>query len=857
VRGKEAEQLCGAKLAGSAIKIPYLRLDGSPLAAAGVPFARLRLLDRVDQDHLKAKYLQPQATGAHVYTPAGFRSLLEGMDRLQPPPLVVTEGEKKAEAGCKHLGGIPVLGVGGVSMWSAPAPNAPKGAKKAAKAPRELHPELTEAIQAYSAIAGEKAHVIVLFDSDGRLLDEDERSSTGNTVHYRGLARRVEKRAVAEEAIRLAAAVRKLGVYAAPAWCPTRGDGKQGLDDWILSSTGAVVADALRGVECTDEKEERAADLAEKAKTFPLTPLGVSITGEELVLHTRDDTDAIVRLPVKDISHARLAGLLGSDYVEAHYIFPGEKSDIFDKTRAVGDLVKLCEAAGRWHDVRTRGPGVWVVDGRVLVSAIEGLYDAETGEIMRGADRLVRPSERNIYGQAPAPMYFKRVDYDQQKPWVSARPLQVIPRDDASPAPELLAWLQRWSYDRASSAKALAGWIAFATVGQALPRRPGVWVYGQAGSGKTTLAKSLRHLLHGGALFCSNGASGYTAIGLRQALQDTSMPVILDEAERPTGASALTDTGQRAVNTLEASLEAFRAGYSATAGDDAGAVLTNASGTPSGDAKITESHAVWAWLSISPPGNLRQSDQERLVLISINPLVTHNAAEPDAEHASLLGQRVRAWALRNVAAMQAAVEWVRNSGEAREVVPKARSRDTWGTLAAAWGVLLHGAGWAQHTGDILDALREIAQDQATSGDGQGVVPAHERLFADLLSAQVVLEKEDDEGRMVRKTCTIGHLLALAQPLTAGRRPDEQQELLMRHGVKKLSADTVFIAGSIPALKDLAKRAGHYGVDIDVILGQHPDAQRTSTAQRQRVGGGVKCSGVILPIPESVLEGIDD
>ena len=860
LRGKEAKAVAGVDLRGEAVAIPYLRLDGTPLSVAGAPFVRLRLLDQVDQTQLKAKYIQRQASGVHIYIPAAFGGLVEKLDKAKPWPLIITEGEKKAEAGCKHLHGIPVLGIGGVAMWSAPKDEDKKrGAKRSA---RELHPELLEAIQAYKAAAGDLASVIVLLDSDGQPLPEGERSTRGDTVYYRGQHHAVEKRAVALEAIQLAAAVRKLGIPAAPFWCPPDPDdgAKRGLDDWLLDEHGDGVEEVLREIDCTSEDEEAAAEMAAKGKAFPLVPMGVSIGGEELVLHTKDDDDALVRLPVKDISHARLAGLLGTAYVQAHYMRSGENGgDVFDKTAAVNDLVGLCEAAGRWHDVRVRGPGVWLVDGRVLVSAIEGVYDIKTGKTLRGADRLVRPASRNIYGQQEAPLYFRRVDFHAQKPWVSALPLIAIPADDVSPAEDLLSLLQLWSYDRASSPKALAGWLAYATVGQALPRRPGVWVYGQAGSGKTTLADMLRHLLHGGALFCSNGASGYTAIGLRQALQDTALPVIMDEAERPTGSSSLTDTGQRAINTLESSLVTFRTGYSATAGDEAGAVLTNASGTPDGEAKIAESHAVWCWLSISPPGNLQQSDEERIVRISINPLATTSSAPPDAEKASSIGQRVRAWSLRNVSALQAAVDWVRTSAEAQDVVPKARYRDTWGTFAAAWGVLRHGKDWSLHTGDILDALREIAQDQATSGDGRGVVPTHEKLFGDLLALQLVLETEDQEGRVVRKTRTVGNLLALAQPTRPRCRPDAESELLMRYGIKKIGSDKVFFAGSLAAMRELARKAGYFGVDVDVILGQHPQAERAGAGKsiaRQVVGGGVKASGVVLPIPAEVLEQVD-
>lgn len=855
LRGKEAKAVCGADIRGEAVAIPYLDLEGEPLKVSGAPFVRLRLLDALDQTALDAKYLQRQATGAHIYVPRIFGQLVAAMDPTNPPPLLVAEGEKKAEAGCKHLGGIPVLGIGGVSMWGAPAADD----KKTGKGPREVHPELVQAIAAYRAAAGDQARVVVLFDSDGRLLEEGEQSSRGDTVRYRGVHRGVEKRAVATEAIALAAAIRKLGLRSAPAWCPASTGAKVGLDDWIQASTGPVVADALRAIDCTTLDEERTEEFAAKAKKFPLAPMGVRLSGETLVFHAVGDEDEIVELPVKEISEGRLAAMLGLAYVQTHYMRPAGEAYKFDKSAAIEDLVGLCEAAGRWHEVQTRGPGVWVVDGRVLVSALEGLHDTATGATVRGADRLVRPSERNRYNTAPTPLYFRKVKFDKELPWVSMQPLDTVPKDGSSPADDLLDWLARWSYTNSSSIKALAGWLAYSPVGQALPRRPGVWVHGQAGSGKTTLGNQLRHLLHGGALFCAKGAASYTAVGLRQATKDIAMPVILDEAEQPTGVSALTKTGQKASDTIAASLEAFRAGYSSTSGSEAGAVLTSAIGTTSGEAKVTESNVVWAWLSISPPSELRESDRERMVLVGLTPASTLSGPEPDEEAAGRLGERVRAWSIRHVHDMRAAVDWVRSSQEAQAAVPKARSRDTWGTLAAALGVLRHGSDWAVNTQYILDAMREIAEDQSTSGDGQGMRPAYERLFVDILGAQTVLETEDGDGRQVRKTRTVGELLALAVPTAERRKPDVYQEHLTRLGVKKLAQDKVFIAGSQASMRDLARKAGHFGVDIDVVLAQHPQAERAGkgkTYERQVVGGGVKVSGVVLPIPAEVQELVD-
>lgn len=95
--------------------IPYYDINGNR-----APFYRVRLFNPLPKG---ARYLQPGNSGAWVYYPKQFgglaRATAGGKTRTKvngyPGAILITEGEKKAAAGC-HFG-FPTCAVGGVWNW--------------------------------------------------------------------------------------------------------------------------------------------------------------------------------------------------------------------------------------------------------------------------------------------------------------------------------------------------------------------------------------------------------------------------------------------------------------------------------------------------------------------------------------------------------------------------------------------------------------------------------------------------------------------------------------------------------------------------------------------------------------------
>lgn len=236
----------GGQATAPGYAIPYLGLDGEPIEDAGQEFIRFRLqspLQRVKKDDgtwkEAGKYLSPKDTSWHLYVPAATRKLLLGTAH-DDRPLVITEGEKKAES-LVRLTGIPCVALPGIQMWFDPDAD-----KRDALSVRALHPELVKVLEAYREWTDGRPTVLVVFDSDGLPGEQREGSvevKVGRkTMHVANAdvfraAGTLARRVYDDRAMTFATAAR---------FCPGGTDGaKQGLDDWIVSAGAKVVKETL------------------------------------------------------------------------------------------------------------------------------------------------------------------------------------------------------------------------------------------------------------------------------------------------------------------------------------------------------------------------------------------------------------------------------------------------------------------------------------------------------------------------------------------------------------------------------------------------------------------------------------
>lgn len=173
-------------------------------------------------------------------------------------------------------------------------------------------------------------------------------------------------------------------------------------------------------------------------------------------------------------------------------------------------LMAACQAANPSLNLldALRGRGVWRGDDDDLVVHLGHVVYAGRGKLEAG-----RILGRRIYPRRPEML----TPVDQ--PQLSAA--------EGGPAAELMVWLNRWRFERASGARLLAGWIGAALICGALAWRPHVWLVAPRGSGKSTLIALLARLMDGMLLSVEDA----TEAGLRATLESDALPVALDEQE--------------------------------------------------------------------------------------------------------------------------------------------------------------------------------------------------------------------------------------------------------------------------------------------------------------------------------------
>lgn len=252
-------------------------------------------------------------------------------------------------------------------------------------------------------------------------------------------------------------------------------------------------------------------------------------------------------------------------------------------------MTRACFERGVWDaEKRVRGRGAWVdEDGGLLLHCGDGiLLKGEWAPPGRIGD-YVYPSEPK-----------------------SPRPLKAMPASGPeNPAEKLLETLKSWSFERGDlDAYLLFGWILAAMLGGALKWRPMCWVTGDAGSGKSTIHELIKAMLSEEWMVYS---SDPTEAGVRQLIDQSSVPVLLDEAEPKEGDNS------RILGMVTLARQAASGGVVLRGG-------SNHHG------KKFQARSAFLFSSILVPGLLDQ-DIQRLALLRLNPLkpgITPPAVSP-------------------------------------------------------------------------------------------------------------------------------------------------------------------------------------------------------------------------------------
>jgi len=183
--------------------------------------------------------------------------------------------------------------------------------------------------------------------------------------------------------------------------------------------------------------------------------------------------------------------------------FPAKNEVAWDM--AANTLMRQCERAGVYDPSRIRGRGAW--------------WDDEKSILHVGSNLIVNGK--------PSPLTSRNVKFIYE----AAPPMQIDMENplSAAEARQFVELCQMLQWEKPISAKLLAGWIFMAPICGALVWRPHIWITGGSGTGKSWVQTNIVHAVLANNAIMPQGSA--TEAGIRQALGQDARPVVFDEAE--------------------------------------------------------------------------------------------------------------------------------------------------------------------------------------------------------------------------------------------------------------------------------------------------------------------------------------
>jgi len=237
-------------------------------------------------------------------------------------------------------------------------------------------------------------------------------------------------------------------------------------------------------------------------------------------------------------------------------------------------LISIAYEVGYYKIESSRGRGMWQDGNRYILHMGDSIID---GKEKFG---LTDFKSRHLYESRPP------IDIKSHIPLTAQEGIKIY---------ELLC---KFPWERDSSALFLLGWIFLAPICGAMLWRPHIWIYGEAGTGKSWLLENIVTCLLGPMHFYAKSNS--TEAGLRHEMKNDALPVVFDEAE---------SDNTRTQENMVAVVELMRQASSRTKA----AILK---GSSSGNAVKYNATSSFCFASIKPAVD-NQADRTRVAMLSL------------------------------------------------------------------------------------------------------------------------------------------------------------------------------------------------------------------------------------------------
>ncbi len=287
---------------------------------------------------------------------------------------------------------------------------------------------------------------------------------------------------------------------------------------------------------------------------------------------------------------------------------------------AADNLMTECRNVGIYNPDQIRGRGVWIDAGRAVLHLGDRL-------IVDGAVASLRLSDSKHIYELSRPMGH-----------LTAQPLDTVS------AHRLVQICQRLRWERGISGVLLAGFIAVAPICGGLSWRPGIWIVGGTGTGKTYLKDNILIPALGGIAL--QVQSKTSEAGIRQTLGCDARPVIFDEAE---------SEDQAAAHRMQSVLDLVRQSSS-----EGGADIVK--GSADGRARRYRIRSCFCFSSINS-GLLHEADSNRITTLALRALEKSDEAAFQSLHAAVVSTITPAFSAGLIARSVKLLQVIRENSE--------------------------------------------------------------------------------------------------------------------------------------------------------------------------------------------------
>lgn len=473
---------------------------------------------------------------------------------------------------------------------------------------------------------------------------------------------------------------------------------------------------------------------AENEKLLAPVPLGLH--DENIVLWSRV-TESIVRVPITNIKSPQLLSVYcGADWLSRLYrkIDPRTGLMDIDYQRASLDIAKKAGTLKYFSQSDCYATGCWRGDdGGLVINSGNFCVDQKGNNV----ERIDLTRKRNT-------IYTTRSNFSMPE-FVS----EDVEKDSRI-VNAILSDLASWQYVYENSTVGgvmVAGWLVSAVYCAALETRPSLWVTGIAGTGKTKLFQYISGLLGKSALSSENA----TAAGVRQSIDDSSVPAILDEFE--------TSGTKMSVSQTKAVMKTLREAFSAKS--------VTLKGTSGQTGKQYRQQYPFALFSVSSPA-LEGPDAGRIIRLRLKSAKYKNPV-PLAKKYTEEDRARFIWVIwRNWDLYQSILEAVRVEYLAQDPEADAREIDAYGTVIAGTILLLNKAtakDFHEYMPTVVSNILSGLKEEIESAREQR--KEHESVYNEIMDTKIRVEytQHNDSSGIENtriETMTIGMALHKAE-----------------------------------------------------------------------------------------------